>query len=458
MNTRIKTKYGTYIGVEEEEAIVFKSIPYAQAPVGNLRYRSPRRLLPSTEEYDATKFRARSLQCAWEASDGFYEKEFPLTGELDVPVSEDSLYLNLWLPKNRTEEKLPVLFLIHGGGFGSGAGHELEFLTDAYAKRGIIFITLNYRLGMTGFLVHPWLIEEDPSAVGNYGILDQILALNWVQENIAQFGGDPGRVTICGQSAGAISVQAILASRYGDGKYCAAIQQSGSGYPQILASDFSMEEAIENGKRYVAYLGVESLEELRRVPAEQLMDAQMKLIHACIEEKRRIPFGPVRNGYVLETFLTESIEKGSLYPVPTIIGCNRDDLLISRERASSLESRMYRSNLAYSLMNETRARNPAYVYFFKRALPGDAAGAFHSGELWYTMGSIGRCWRPMTEADYDLSERMVTYWSNFVKTGNPASADTEPWGTCRIEDPFVKIFDIEWLDPDVGSEPEWSGR
>lgn len=442
MDTRIKTKYGTYIGVEEQETVAFKSIPYAQPPVGALRYRAPQKLLPSSEEYDAARFRARSLQCVWEASDGFYEKEFPLEKELDVPVSEDSLYLNIWVPKNHPQEKMPVMFYIHGGGFGSGTGHEIEFMTDAYAKRGIILITINYRLGMTGFLVHPWLIEEDPAAVGNYGILDQIMALEWVQENISHFGGDPTRVTICGQSAGAISVQAIMASRYGDGTYCGAIAQSGSGYPQILAEDFSMEEAIENGKRYIKLLGVTSLEELRQIPAEKLMEGQRKFIHNCMVEGRKIPFGPIRNGYVIKEFLTESIEKGHLYPVPTIIGCNRDDILISRGKASSLESKMYRSNMAYSFMNEKIQNNPAYVYFFKRELPGDQAGAFHSGELWYTMGSIKHCWRPMTKEDFHLADRMVTYWSNFVKTGNPASTDTEPWEPCRLEDPFVKVFDI----------------
>lgn len=439
---KVKTKNGIFIGVEEKETIVFKGIPYAKPPVGNLRYKAPEKLDPSAEEYNADKFSSRSLQCVWEGSDGFYENEFPLVGELNTPPAEDSLYLNIWVPKERTEEKMPVLFYIHGGGFGGGTGHEIEFHTDEYAKRGIIVVTINYRLGMTGFLVHPWLIEEDPVSVGNYGVLDQIMALDWVIENISNFGGDSGKITICGQSAGAMSVYTIMASRYGDGKYSGAIMQSGSGYPQLLATNLSMEEAIEFGEKYVQLLGATSLEELRKCPAEKLAKAQMELVHYCFTNGKTVPFGPIKNGYFLKDTITESVEKGHIYPVPTIIGCNSEDLLTSPEDDCCTENIMYRSNIAYSLMNEMTNNNPTYVYLFKRKLPGDNAGAFHSAELWYTMGSIKHCWRPMTEDDYELKDRMVEYWSNFIKTGNPASETTKPWGKCRRVDPFVKVFDV----------------
>ena len=182
------------------------------------------------------------------------------------------------LPDRECTAPLAVAVYIHGGGFMGGCGHEVEFRTNAYAAKDVILVTINYRLGMFGFLAHPWLAEEDDVACGNYGIMDQIAALNWVRENIAAFGGDPDNITIFGQSAGCMSVQTLLSTPYARGKFAKAILQSGGGYPVIIQPEVPLEDAFERGKKAAGLLGASCLDMLRAVPAERIYEVQGKLM------------------------------------------------------------------------------------------------------------------------------------------------------------------------------------
>lgn len=439
----IQTKYGTVRGVKEGECTVFKGIPYAKPPIGGLRFRAPQKPDVFTGIYEADKYPNRSAQAPGGSSDSLYKKEFYEDTVYETPISEDSLYLNIWAPEGRAEEKLPVLVYIHGGAFLGGTGHEVEFRTEEYAKRGVILVTINYRLGIFGFLAHPWLAEEDGAACGNYGILDQIAALDWIRENIASFGGDPENITICGQSAGGMSVETLLASRLADGKYRRAIIQSAGGYPNDIVNNETLEYAMNLGEYAIELAGVSSLDELRSLTTEQLLKAQDRVIMKSFQSGRGLPYAPVVNGTVLTDTVHGQIEKGQMNPVPTMIGCTKNDITVTPEEIESGDSKIQRSDVNYSLMNEKLLGNPAYVYYFKRELPGDKAGAFHSSELWYMFGTLKNCWRPMTEKDYELSGEMLDYWSNFVKTGDPNGEGLKKWELCVEENPFVKEFDVE---------------
>ncbi len=438
----IQTKYGTVRGVKEGKCLVFKGIPYAKPPVGGLRYKAPQKPDVFVGIYEADKYPNRSAQAAGGSSDSLYKKEFYEDTVYETPISEDSLYLNIWTLDEEADEKLPVLVYIHGGGFVGGTGHEVEFRTDAYAERGIILVTINYRLGIFGFLAHPWLEEEDRTACGNYGILDQIAALDWIKENISAFGGDPDNITICGQSAGGMSVQTLLASRLADGKYHRAIIQSAGGYPNDIVNNETLEYAMNLGEHAVKLSGVGSLNGLRDLTMEQLLAVQDQIIKESFQSGRGLPYAPVINGEVLQDSVQGHIERGQMNPVPTMIGCTKHDITVTPEEIETGDSKIQRSDVNYSLINERLLDNPSYVYYFKRELPGDKAGAFHSSELWYMFGTLKECWRPMGKEDFALSERMVDYWSNFVKTGNPNGGELERWELCTEENPFVKEFDI----------------
>ena len=441
----VQTAYGPVQGVAEENCIVFKGIPYAEPPVGERRFRAPERPEPFDGIFKADRFPNRCAQRTGDNPYDFYEKEF-YTGDepyQESAISEDGLYLNIWVPRGYKGRRLPVLFYIHGGGFGGGTGHEKEFRTDAYAKRDIILVTINYRLGVFGYLAHPWLYEEDPRACGNYGTLDQLAALTWVKENIAAFGGDPLKITICGQSAGGMSVHTLLSIREADGYYQRAIIQSAGGYPNDVGISRDLDNAFSIGMKVSEYSGAENLQDLRNLSMDELLDIQVRIIGESIKEGIGLPWTPVTNNHLLNDSIEGIMETGQVYPVPTIIGCTRNDITVTPEESEKDpdEIRIHRSDKGYSFQREALQNNPCYVYFFDRSLPGDEQGAFHSCELWYMFGTLKNCWRPMTEGDYRLSEEMLDCWANFIRTGNPNGEGLPVWDTCRREAPYVRIFD-----------------
>ncbi len=452
----VETKYGKIQGVKEDGCVLFKGVPYAMAPIGQLRFKAPQPPKPWEGVFVADSFGCRSPQIEVNTPDTFYGKEFYQEEVFATPISEDSLYLNIWVPEDAldSEEKaeentsvqdkplLPVAFYIHGGAFMGGCGHELEFRTGAYGKEGVILVTINYRLGLFGFLAHPWLEAEDDAACGNYGIMDQIAALTWVKENIRAFGGDPDNITIFGQSAGCMSVQTLLSTPYAKGKFAKAILQSGAGYPVIIQKDVTLEQAFEYGEMVVKKAGVSSLEELRAVSMEDLLKIQDEIVGELMASGKGLAFCPVLNGKFRTMTYEAAIENGAVANVPTMIGSTKNDITVTPEEAQSQHSRLRESCKGWAFQMEKLGHKPSYVYYFKRDLPGDDAGAFHSSELWYMFGTLKECWRPLTEADDCLAETMVSYWTNFMKNGSPEGPGLKLWPPCTKEDPFEMIFDI----------------
>lgn len=439
----VSTLYGKIAGIEKTGYTVFKGIPYAKPPAGELRWRAPRKPEPWTGIYQADRFPCRSMQEDVEMP--FYDREFYSSPEYAAASSEDSLYLNIWTPAEHTDEGLPVVFWIHGGAFMGGYGSEMEFDGEQYCREKVILVTVNYRLNIFGFLAHPWFCEENSRhTAGNYGILDQIAALTWVRDNIRFFGGDPDNITVTGQSAGAMSVETLICSPLTDHMIAKAVMQSGGGYDNGMNDRLTLSEALEYGKLFVEMTGAETPEELRAKTPDELYQTLGSFMKIMMEQGKGLIFKPVIDGYVLEQFYDELIEQGRVKKIPYLLGSNKNDIFVDKKEADAgIKSRLYKGCLAFSHKLERAGHRPAYVYYFKRDLPGDDAGAFHSAELWYTFGTLKRCWRPMTEADEALSRRMAACWARFARTGNPNPEGEESWKPCSLEEPFVMEFDAD---------------
>ncbi|MDR2303287.1 MAG: carboxylesterase family protein [Treponema sp.] len=432
---QVETKYGALRGVQKIGYSVFRGIPYAEAPVGSLRWKKP--LPPKRQEglRDARVFPNQPLQ-EGNLPPSFYWKEFFADEDYFPAKSEDCLYLNVWTPAEKSDEKLPVAFWIHGGAFINGFSSEMEFDGAAFAARGVILVTVEYRLGAMGFLAHPWLSAEEGGS-GNYGLYDCIAALDWVQENIAAFGGDPGRVTAFGQSAGAMIVQALVSSALTQGKIHRAIIQSGGGYRSFFNRYRRLADMEQTGAAFVNSFGAGSLGELRKIPGEDFIKIQMEFLNRSFAGGG-LPFAPCIDGVILENDSDRLLESAAHLDIPYMIGCTGMDIGFDREQAAGGERPgLYRAGVDFSLLNEKLGRQPCCVYFFTHCPPGDDAGAFHSAELWYEFGTLDRSWRPKNDLDYVLSDRMIAYWTNFMKSGDPNGAGLLDWKPCREEDPFV---------------------
>ena len=419
----LKTQSGKVSGVVENGVCVYKGIPYAAPPVGDLRWKLPQPAEHWKGIRKCDTFGPASLQ-GGSAEGSFYWKEFYQGGA--PAMSEDCLYLNVWTPAPGTSDKLPVMLWIHGGAYMNGYGHEIEFGGEAYAAHGVILVTLNYRLGMCGFLAHPLLDEDNGGkGSGNYGLYDQLAAIRWVHENISAFGGDPDNITIFGQSAGAGSVQALISSPLTKGLVSKAIIQSGGGLGGIISAT-PLADAEAKGKSMWDTAGMTTLEQMRACPADKFNDV---LGTYMMKQKTftGLPYGPCIDGTLLVDSLDGIAREGKELDIPYMIGFTSEDIAPDVMKKAAVD---------WSLLLESQGRHPAYVYRFSRDLPGednmqaggfgDMKGAFHSSELWYMFGTLGRCWRPMEQHDFDLSERMVRYWTDFAKTGCPS----QDWAPC----------------------------
>lgn len=413
MNYTVQTKQGMVQGAlsQDGKTRIFRGVPYAQPPVGELRFRRPQALAPWEGVRSCTEFSGKCPQADLTAMD-FYGKEFY---DAMVPQDdEDCLYLNIWTPADAgPSAKLPVLFWIHGGAFMHGCGSEKEFDGEGMAKKGVIFVSINYRVNAFGFFAHPELEAEGPEhSSGNNGILDQIFALNWVRENIEAFGGDPEKITIAGQSAGCMSVQAIVSSPLSQGMMKGAILHSGGGI-NALHTTPSKEAVWDVSQRLMEHLGVQTLEELRKVPAAALRDG------AYAVQGKELRWTPHVDGYLLQDTTDNLALAGKIHDISYMIGSTENDIggntLLQEAGARWCEN----------LIKLGRA--PAYFYFFDRKLPGDDAGSFHTSEIWYVFETLSRCWRPWEDCDRELSRIMSAYWANFVKSGNPNGEGLPQW-------------------------------
>ena len=428
--TIIKTKQGLIDGLEKADCDIYLGVPFAKPPVNELRFLAPVPMDDWEGIRSCQHFAHGSFQPDRKEGE-FYTKEFFWDEKYLVPYDEDCLYLNIWVPKQPSTKPYPVALWIHGGAFLGGYGSEMEFDGEAYAKRGVILVTLQYRLGALGFLAHPW-IKERQESVGNNAILDQIAALTWVYKNIVSFGGDPENITVFGQSAGGMSTQVLVSSPLTKNMIKRAILQSSGGYQGGFNRDYSIEEAYQIGEQFVQLTGAKTFAELQALPLETIAKATEQL------SSQGLPFIPVLDHVVLTDTYDHLIETNQIKDIDYMLGSCADDMGEHDPGAIKAHRTLHDACIQFSLIREERLNKPAYVYYFKRKLPGDDAGAFHSAELWYIFGTLKRSWRPFTLADEALSEDMLEAWTSFMK-GEPMP----DWRPYTKEDPFIKEFDIE---------------
>ncbi|HEY3706871.1 MAG TPA: carboxylesterase family protein [Terracidiphilus sp.] len=448
----VVTQGGKVSGVASDNGAVtsFKGIPFAAPPVGPLRWRAPQPAAPWTSVRKADHFGASCMQGP-NTPMGPWTKEYMYV----TPASEDCLYLNIWTPKTAAAARLPVLVYIYGGGFTSGSGDVPVYDGTALAKTGMVVVTFNYRVGPFGFLAHPELTaQSDHHASGNYGLMDQIAALHWVQGNIGAFGGDPARVAIAGQSAGAMSVEDLLASPLAKGLFHAAIADSGIGGRGVPVR--SLAEAEKAGAAWAAAKKADSLAALRALPAANVLgggqfspivdgwvvpDQPMMLTTSAgrdndvpvitgfqADDFRMAGSGPPMTAARFEQ-MARTMYGGmadeflKLYPAKTDEEAKQSETLSARDRARS-------GMVLWATKRAATHKSPVYVYFFDRAIPWPAHpefGAFHSGELPYTFGNLKVLDRPWEPADQKIAHMMMTYWKGMTARGNPNGAGEPRW-------------------------------
>jgi para-nitrobenzyl esterase len=448
-----KTQQGKVHGktINEGKVRAFLGLPFAAPPVGNLRWKAPVPAAKWKGTRDATQYGARCVQ-----RNVFKDMVFQDTGP-----SEDCLYLNVFSPANaKSRSKLPVMFWIHGGGYAGGSASEPRHNGDFLPTKGVVLVTINYRLSVFGFLATSELAKEANGEAGNYGILDMIAALQWVKANIAQFGGDPGNVTIFGESAGSFAVSTLMASPIAQGLFHKAIGESGAAFGGGLSTD-PLEVITKRDDKWVDSLGVASLAELRAMPAEKLLEA--------IGKPGTPGFSTVIDGRAITQAIPETYAQGKQAHVPLLAGWNRDeggpmrDLTAEKwkswaadhlgDRAAEFlrlypgdtdeQAQRSSADLAgdtfigfgtwqWIVAHRKTGDAPIYRYHLELAAPPSkfhpGSTAFHSDDIEYVFGTLdtrpGAEWRP---EDRTLSEQMMTYWTNFAKTGDPNGPGVPLW-------------------------------
>lgn len=394
----------------------YKGIRYATAG----RWEFPVPVTHWDGVYDATQYGACCYQPrafydeAAAPGKAFYYNEFR-KGET-YTYSEDCLFLNIWAPADAApEDKLPVIFYIHGGGFTGGCGHEKHFDGPVWPTKGCVAVTINYRLGPMGFVCLPELADEAGST-GNYAFLDQLAALQWVRANIAAFSGDANNITIMGQSAGAMSVQQLVLSPITRGLFSKAVMSSGGGVSQMLTAK-PAETHYPFWKQVMETAGCSTLAEFRALAPAQLFAAWDAV--RTQPQFKGMGCEPVVDGRFQVKTGPETLAADEQHHIPYLIGFTSEDIV---------------PPYLYQMAQDWCTRNAdSYGWFFDRQLPGDDRGAWHSSDLWYWFGTLAHCWRPFTEKDTALSAQMVDYLTNFAKTGNPNGADLPQWQTVTAQ-------------------------
>jgi para-nitrobenzyl esterase len=466
----IKIDSGDVSGVAGTNSAVmsFKGIPFAAPPVGNLRWKPPMAPAKWSGVLKADHF---SASCPQQVREGEPNPgASPYTAEFRVPgaVSEDCLYLNVWTPAKRTAGKLPVMVFFYGGGFSAGSASVPAYDGEGLASKSVVVVTLNYRLGLLGFLAAPELDAESPHHVsGNYGTLDQIEALKWISRNIAAFGGDLKRVTIFGQSAGGGSVHFVSVSPLARGLFARAIVESATmdpGDPLLWQGAMSyrkLSEAEKNDWDYLRKAGIDSMAKLRAMSMEQILAMPRAPFPPAF-------FSPVVDGYVLPQTFSETYAQRKQADVPFMVGTAAEDLsgvprltttlaeykkwaqdkfgpmaeeFLKLYPAATDEEAGIAKNLALHDQNritkvtwaekyQKGVRSKIFVYFWNHPLPGPYAekfGAFHTSEVPYVMKSLANGDHPYTDNDWKIAGMMSQYWANFAATGDPNGKGLPEW-------------------------------
>jgi para-nitrobenzyl esterase len=411
----VNTPCGKIKGIKVKENIIaYKGIRYAKAN----RFEYPTIVSKWDGVYDATEYGNCSYQprSFYNEEENlkkvFYYNEFRKNEK--YTYSEDCLFLNIFTPLNISiDDNLPVIIYIHGGGFTGGCGHEKHFDVPAWPNHNVIGVTINYRLGPLGFAC----LEEQhdiEGKTGNFGLYDQLTAIKWIKKNIKSFGGNPNNITIMGQSAGAMSVQQLCLSPVTKGLFNKAVMSSGGGVSKLLS--------IPNPSKYYKLWNLvmeltnsHSLDELKKVPVENLFSAFNKA-----KKEVKIMGMPVSVVVDDELVIGEDVKRfksNKFYQIPYLVGSNSEDIIPPIIH-----------KMGYKWVK--KQQHDSYCYMFNHQLPGDNKGSWHSSDLWYWFGTLDNCWRPLTEIDYNLSNKMVTYLTNFAKTGNPNDDILLKWEPC----------------------------
>ena len=411
MGYLINTPCGQVQGVSSrlEHVVAYKGIRYATAG----RWEYPKQVTHWDGVYDASNYGACSYQprSFYNEEENlkkiFYYNEFR-KGET-YTYSEDCLFLNIFTPETAKEgDKLPVLIYIHGGGFTGGCGHEKHFDVPVWPTKGVIGVTLNYRLGPMGFVCLPEL-KEEAGYTGNYGLFDQLTAIKWIKDNISAFGGDPDNMTIMGQSAGAMSVQQHSLSPLSEGLFNKAIMSSGGGVSKILSAK-PAEKNYQYWEMAMNYAGCKNLAEFRAISPEKLFEAW----NYAKKELHNPGCFPCIDGRFVVGTSADILAAKKHHKIHYMTGSTSEDMM-----PPILQSMAKKWCAAQE--------KESYTWYFDRQLPGDENGAWHSADLWYWFGTLPNCWRPMEQKDYDLSEQMTSYLCNFVRSGNPNGDSLPTW-------------------------------
>jgi para-nitrobenzyl esterase len=432
---------------------LYRDIPYAAPPVGDLRWRPPQPVTPWTGVKAADHYSAVCMQAQ-------ADTEGTAWREGTYPVSEDCLYLNVWTPAQTADAHLPVMVWIHGGGNVRGAASENQYDGAYFARKGVVFVSLNYRMGIFGFFAHPGLTQEsEHHSSGNYALLDQIAALEWVHDNIANFGGDPQKVMIFGHSAGSSNVSTLLASPLAHGLFERALMQSGEN----LAKGTTLADAEKNGERYAESVGAHTIADLRKMPAEELLKTMPRRMGTVVDgwvlpedvystfadgKQNDVPLivGTVANdtpgpaaqtkaadvpAYAKKTFGSLADEYMKIYPANDDQQAAKADLAFRTNRAMANARQLARLQLK-------TGKSPVYWYWFTHLSPfpegmiwdGQPAkdyGAYHGSELMYVFQTFPMqdwAWRPV---DLRLGDQVSSMWVQFAKTGSPDGAGLPEW-------------------------------
>jgi para-nitrobenzyl esterase len=469
----VKIEDGTIQGTTENGLIVYRGIPFAKPPVGDLRWRAPQPPVKWKGVLDASKFAPGPMQ----------------GGNPPSGKSEDCLYLNIWTPAKSAKEKIPVFVWIYGGGFSFGSTSETVYSGEALANKGVVFVSIAYRVGQLGFLAHPELSSESPNHVsGNYGLLDMIAGLQWIKQNIAAFGGDPNKVTIFGESAGGIAVSMLCASPLAKGLFTGAISQSGGSFGPTRSVTYpgenmkTLKQAEIDGKGFAQKAGVTSIEELRKMNADSLPSGF------------GLPGGwPIVDGYVVPDDQYELYEAKKYNDIPVLIGYNSDEgASFSREKkpeeyvkgvkarygkfaddlikAYPVDSnsvpktaRDLARDAAFGwqtwiwarLQSQTGKSKVFYYYFdqhpdYPKDSPKYGFGSPHGQDVAYVFKHLDSSKPETTKTDLEISEAMATYWTNFAKYGDPNGKGVPVWPAFSDANPKVMYFG---QTPHVGPVP-----
>lgn len=401
------TTCGAIRGLMFEEHCEYRGIRYAFSK----RFEYPVQVTSWNGIYNATEFGACAYQRRSFEDDAvcnqFYHKEF--RDGMTFTYSEDCLFLNIWSPV--TPQNCPVLIYIHGGSFTGGSSNEGHISGAEFAKNGVIFISFNYRLGPFGFCSHPDL-KDKQGRCGNFGLYDQYTAIKWVRENIGDYGGNPDKITLMGQSAGSMSVDIHSSSKLERGWFSGIIMSSCLGLQRYIVRPLKPDKTLIFWKKVIANAQVNTIDELRTIDPKILYYAWYD---ACKYFRFSIKYTfPVYDGSLLTK---QSFRMKQLADVPYLIGMTADDLM------PPVLLRIIRKWGMAALKN----KNKCYSYFFARRLPGDEKGAWHSSDLLYFFSTLKNNWRPFTAEDYRLSNQMSDVITAFTRNGDPRCKAVPDW-------------------------------